>query len=304
LALRTRARARTAAFTVVATLVGLGVGLGAVLVLRDGDGHARRRPQPSVARFRFPSGGQATALRVADGSASVSEPASGAAAVDAFLGAERDGRPDAAFGLLTHAAQESFGSPAAFVDAQADRPQPVGFRVLGEAAGAEGADTRDVTLAVSHQPRLDPFGGFVAARARETWRAVHEDGRWRVQADPVSSHPELPDDAAAPPLVSGWVKALATCDQAGARRLQLAPALYGPGELLGVPCHEGGDWRAGPAVGLDRASDVQPLVEAFGQDVGSFTRLVLVVGPRSRFFAEVAPLGEDWRVIGVTTDGG
>ena len=301
MALRVRARGRTVGLTIVTALIGLGLGVGAVVLVRDGDGRTHRRAQPSVVRFRFPAGGAGTGVAVADDSPHVTEPTSGSDAVQAFLTAERDGRADLAYDLLTHASQEEFGSPAAFVDAQADRPQPVGFRVVGGAAGADGDD---VTLDVRHRPRLDPFGGFVSARARETWRAVRADGHWRVQADPVSFHPELPDDSAAVPVVADWAKALASCDAARAGRLQASPSLYGPGDLIGVPCHEGGAWRAGPPVGLNRAADVQPLIEAFGQDVGAFTRLVPVEGPSSHFFAEVAPLGDDWRVVGVTTDGG
>ena len=55
---------------------------------------------------------------------------------------------------------------------------------------------------------------------------------------------------------------------------------------------------------LDRAPDTQALVEAYGPDVGSWARLVPVRGPQSHFLAAVAPLGEHWRVIGVTSDGG
>src|SRR5205809_2295953 len=145
LALRVRARGRTVGLTIVTALIGLGLGVGAVVLVRDGDGRTHRGAQPSVVRFRFPAGGAGTGVAVADDSPHVTEPTSGPDAVQAFLTAERDGRADLAYDLLTHASQEEFGSPAAFVDAQADRPQPVGFRVVGGAAGADGDD---VTLDV------------------------------------------------------------------------------------------------------------------------------------------------------------
>jgi len=87
--------------------------------------------------------------------------------------------------------------------------------------------------------------------------------------------------------------------------VQGAPDLIGPEDLVNAPCRERGSWSVGgPAVTLDRAPDVQTFVEAYGPDVGTWTRLVPVRGPGAHFLAAVAPLGDDWRVIGVTSDGG
>jgi hypothetical protein len=95
------------------------------------------------------------------------------------------------------------------------------------------------------------------------------------------------------------------CDRAAAAAVQGVSALIGPEDLVGAPCRERGAWMVtGPPITIDRAPDVQVLVEAYGPDVGTWTRLVPVHGPSSHFLVAVAPQGDDWRVIGVTSDGG
>jgi hypothetical protein len=53
----------------------------------------------------------------------------------------------------------------------------------------------------------------------------------------------------------------------------------------------------------DDALDLQPIVEAYGPDVPTWTRLVPVQGPHTHFLVAMAPVGDDWRVIGATADG-
>ena len=84
--------------------------------------------------------------------------------------------------------------------------------------------------------------------------------------------------------------------------LQAAPHLYGPANLPARPCRERGRWTAGAALTLDHAADAQTLLAAFGSDVFTWGRLVPVQGPRSHFYAALAPIGEEWRVMGVTSD--
>jgi hypothetical protein len=279
--------------------VGLAAGFGAVAFAAGSDGPRRRAAQPSVSRFRFPSAiGAATAAAVPP---PPSLPGSGRAAVEAFLAAERAADSTSAFGLLTAGDQQSVGSATAWSDGRADRPVPVTFDVTAEQPRPEGDD---VTVAVTRAPSLDPFAGFVSGRAMQVWRAVPEDGTWRVQAEPVSETPVLPPAAGASQPVDQWVQALASCDPTRARSVQAGPVVYGSLDLVSVPCRERGAWHAGIPITLDRAADVQPLVEAYGPDVGDWARLVPAHGPRSHFLVAVAPLGDVWRVIGVTSDGG
>ena len=239
-------------------------------------------------------------VSAANATEAFAEPPSGRAAVESFLAAERDGDSDMAYMLLAAADRDAAGSSQAWAAARPDRANPTGVQVLSDSAGGEGVD---VAVAVTRQPSLDPFAGFVSARATQTWRAVQEDGRWRVRAEPVAEQLVLPPLAAATAPAKAWAQALASCDSGGAVRLQAGPQLYGASDLVGTPCRERGVWSAGAPVGVDRG-DVQPLLEAYGPDLSSWARLVPVQGPRTKFFVAVAPVGDDWRVIGVTGDGG
>ena len=110
---------------------GVGLGIGAVALTQGGGpGPKRRPPTPSVAAFRFPTHGAvrpvAVDLALAD---SFVEPASARAALEDFLGAERDGRAEHSFRLLTSADQQDIGSAAAWAESSANRPRPLTLTV-------------------------------------------------------------------------------------------------------------------------------------------------------------------------------
>jgi hypothetical protein len=293
---------RRAGVALVVVAVGAGAGFGAVALAR-GDSRPSGRPAtPSVAAFRLSTQGPIGAARAEAAPEALAEPASTTAALEAFLEAERDGLTARSYRLLTSADQDDIGSAAAWAAGSADRPRPVAFTVTSTRSTPEGDD---ITVDVSRQPSLDPFAGFVSGRAVQVWRVVHEGDTWRIDAAPVSEDPVLPPVAAAADAAGRWVEASASCDRAAANHLQAVADLSGPADLLGAPCRERGAWTAaGPPTTLDRAPDTQALVEAYGPDVGSWARLVPVRGPQSHFFAALVPLGDDWRVIGVTSDGG
>jgi len=295
---------RRTAVVLVVVAVGAGAGVGAVAALQGDGGHqAHRPPTPSVAAFRFPTHGAIRAIATDSTAAEpFVEPTSARGALEAFLGAERDGLAARSFGLLTAADQQDVGSAASWAASSADRPRPVTFTITSEAVTAEG---EQISVDVSRQPSLDQFSGFVSARAAQTWRVVRDGTTWRVAAEPFAENPMLPPMAAAASVVDRWLGASSDCDRSGAVSLQGVPDLIGPEDLANAPCRERGSWTvAGPVLTLDRAPDAQTFVEAYGPDVGTWTRLVPVRGPRTHFFVATAPLGDDWRVIGVTSDGG
>ena len=293
---------RRATVFLVVVAVGAGVGFGAMALAR-GDSHPRRRPPtPSVAAFRFPTHEPIGAAHGEDVQEGVVEPASARAALETFLAAERDGLPSRSFRLLTSVDQEDVGSAAAWAASSAERAHPLSFAVTSDQSAPDGDEIR---VDITRHPSLDQFAGFVSARATQVWMVVREGDAWRVRAAPVSDEPVLPPVAAAADAAGAWAQASASCDRAAAKRLQDGDDLSGPADLLAAPCREHGTWTAvGAPTTLDRAPDTQALVEAYGPDVGSWARLVPVRGPQSHFLAAVAPLGEDWRVIGVTSDGG
>lgn len=294
---------RMAAIALV-IVVGTGVGLAAVaLTPRSGGRPTRRTPTPSVAAFRFPTGGVVHAVVFdAPPADSLVEPASARAALEDFLGAERDGITAHSFLLLTSGDQQDVGSAAAWGSSSPDRPAPTAFTVTSEqiTPGDE-----QISVDVTRRPSLDQYAGFVSARATQVWHVVRDGTRWRVGAEPLTETPALPPIAGAADAAGRWAQASARCDRAATAALEGVPNLTGPEDLLGAPCSERGAWMAaGAPVTLDRAPDTESFVEAYGPDVGTWMRLVPVYGPRTHFLVAVAPLGDAWRVIGVTGDGG
>lgn len=307
-------RSRLAPFWRIAAVllvvaVGAGVGAGTVaLTQQRNEGPARRPLTPSVVAFHFPTQGVVHPASLGAPSVATAsphpfvEPSSARAALAEFLGAERDGLTADSFRLLSHVDQQDVGSDTAWATSLPDRPRPLTFAVGAEQVMADG---EQITVAVTRQPSLDQFTGFISARAMQVWHVVHEGTTWRVGAEPLAEDPALPPIAAAADVASRWVQASAACNWTAAGALTGVPTLTGPVNLLLAPCGEGGSWIAtGPAMTLDQAEDTQAFVEAYGPDVGTWMRLVPVRGPHTHFLAAVAPLGNDWRVVGVTSDGG
>jgi hypothetical protein len=108
-----------------------------------------------------------------------------------------------------------------------------------------------------------------------------------VAAEPASVRAELPRDGRAPEVVSAWVQRLLACDRQGAAALQAGAELYGPADLAELPCRERGRWTVAAPQGFDAAVEPEAYVAAFGPEVGSWARLVVV-----------GPLGDAWRVVG------
>jgi hypothetical protein len=278
-------------------VAGLAVGIGVAAVANREP--AQPQPAPSVQRLdlsNFPEGEQAPAAPAAKPVVANSA----AEAVRRFLEANAEQDFATSFGLLDRTSREQVKTVATWTDTQAERPAVTAVQVSGERRS--GPETAEVTVSVSHPAAVDPFAGLTSGRTVERWQARREAGRWRVAADPASVDAVLPGDAGAPAAVQAWVDRLERCDSAGAAALQVTAELYGPAHLAGAPCREHGAWTAAATRGFDRADDPQPYLAAFGPEVQTWARLVPVQGPKTRFTAVVAPLGDTWRVLG--TDAG
>lgn len=277
---------------------GLALGLSLALLLWPradrGDGY---RPVPSATRVSVGMPGPLVEPPPVPSDPAV-EPPTARAALDTFLGAEADGRADVAHALLTDDAKRSEGPAAAWQASRPDRLVPVAFLVTGERATAE---TVDFEVAATHTPVVSPFVGFVPARAQELWRVHLQGGRWRVEPTPARVDPLLPPDSAAPGVARDWLQRVAVCDRAAAEPFQVSSSLYGSLDVLETPCQERGTWTTAAAVGLERGEDTRELIAAFGPEAGRFVRLVPSQGPRTNLMVAVAPLGENWRVLGVFT---
>lgn len=273
----------------------LGLAVGAGLVVAVGGLTGPDRPAASVSRLDLPAGAPAAGPAPQPAAPPV-RAGSARAAVQRFLQAAARGDSATSWALLDRASQAAYhGSLARWVRAQADRPPVLSVRVGADRPAGAGAV--DVTVQAAHPGAVDPFGGLTPGRTVDTWRARREAGGWRVAADPVRSRALLPSDRGAPDAVTAWVRRLLGCDSRGAAAYQNGD-LYGPAALAAAPCRERGHWTVAAARRFDSASDPQPYVSAFGPEVAGWARLVPVQGPRTRFSAVVAPVGDAWRVLG------
>jgi len=298
-----RGRLRQGGTQVAVVVAGLVLGLAGTALYRS---QSTDRPSrtPSATKFSFPTPASLPVVSspADDGRGPDTEPADAVVALTAFLQAQAAGQPEVAWSLLDAAGRQQWPTAAAWSATQGERAPPVTFEVTPPGDGQATGDV-DLTVAVDRVPSLDQFRGLVAARSTEVWRVRNEGGRWRVGAKPVESRALLAADTSAPDAVRGWVDALIACDQAGALRFQVDDTLLGPSDVAAAPCQKKGTWAVGSPVSVDRAADVAPLLAAYGQSAATWARLVAVEGAGYKFWAEVAPVGDAWMVVGVAAGG-
>ncbi len=273
-------RTRTLAL-VLATVVGLMLGIGATVALTRGD-------NPS-----------APPLEPLDPSVSTTAPGTGPpppgaaapspeAAVEGFLSAEIAGDLASSFAFLDADARSTFGSVAGWTANHAELLAPV------RAYEVEEVDDAEVVTLVTFEPGLDEVMGLVAERTRVTWATSEEGGSWGVDLDASTLEPLHPSDDGAPAAVAAWAEAHQACEpdpRTWEGNLRGSPALAE--SLCGAP----GAVEVGPALPLS-AVDAAPFLAAFGPDASTWARVVPVTAPVP-LRAVVAPIGQEWLVIGV-----
>ena len=268
------------AVVVLAVACGLAIGIGVTIALTSGESDP---PAAGPLEVTDPS---TTEPGDPDAPPGASAP-SPQAAVEGFLGAEVAEDFEASFGFLSAAARSEFGSPAGWIASHADRVPPVeGYEV-------EEVDGDEVVTLVRFVPSLDQIQGLVAERVRVTWATSEEGGSWGVDLAESTQEPLYPSDEAAPAAVRAWAQGHQDC---GSPRtwdgnLQGSPALA---ERL---CGVAGEVEVGPPLPLGPA-EAAPFLAAFGPEVSEWARVVAITAP-VELRAVVAPIGQEWLVIGV-----
>jgi hypothetical protein len=278
------ARRRRLVTVVVAVVGGLAIGAGLTLALTGTGGDGQTSSDDSGPVTTAASAGD-------DGSAPSGAAApSPRAAVEGFLAAEIDGELAASFGFLDAATRERFRSSAGWIAAHAEVIPPVtGYEVEGPSPGGE---SQVVTL-VQFEPSLDEVRGLVPERATVTWATSDDGGRWGIDLDRTIIEPLYPSDESAPAGVMAWAEAHQACEPAPTwgGNLQGSPALA---EQL---CGAKGGVEVGAPSPLTSV-DGGPFLAAFGPGAGEWARVVPVTAP-VELRAVVAPIGQEWLVIGV-----
>ena len=293
---------RPARRLLVALLVVIGLLLGfavAALVFRE-EGPSNFSGAPSVQTLDLPAAGAIAAVTPAPAPAAITEPASPRAALEQFLAAEVERRSDVSFALLDAATAQRVGTVAAWQSQRANRLLPETFTVNAVAEDPSGAD---VTISAVRTPAVTPLNGLVPARSDEVWRVENANSTWRVRdGRPAEVRPVLPPDAAAVTTAAAWLERAEACDAEGQAALQLPGVLLGAPSLADSPCDAPDAFSAaGTSVPLAELSNSTVFVSAFGAGVGRWARAV-AVGGAARFTIVLAPLGDEWRVMGVVAD--
>lgn len=216
-----------------------------------------------------------------------------AAAVEALLGADQSGDHTSSYRLLTDASRKKVGDEVDWADLRSELPPITGFEV-------DAGDEDEVVVAtVTHEPGLDPFVGLSPAEERQTWRGSRTGAGWLVDAAP-KIEPVLPPDADAPAAARGWAQAIQACDKGLARLGQAVDEVFGISSNIGGLCGSTGAVTVGEARPLESGPTSAELVAQYTDDALGWARVVPVEGPTEPFLVVLAPIGDEWRVVGVS----
>lgn len=274
---------------IVAAACGLALGIGVTVALTgDDDG---QRPadieEPSALseteRGPVPPGAEAPGPR---------------AAVEGFLDAEIAQDFTTSFGFLSGAARADYGSPERWVAAHADVLPPVrGYEIEQVEEPGDTGERAEVVAMVTFEPSLDQVVGLVPERSRVTWATAGDGGSWGVDIGASTFEPLYPPEDAAPGAVQEWARAHQGC----------GPAPSWGGNLVGSPalaeglCGTEGAVEVGAPAPVAEV-DAGPVLAAFGPEAADWARVVPVTAP-VELRAVVAPLGQQWLVVGVLPAG-
>jgi hypothetical protein len=299
---RPRGHVREIVVVAIGVLVGLAIAFGPG-VFDDSGGHSDVKlptgaaPLASLSTRQVARATAAASAIVAAGSDAVEPPAAPAptplAAVEDFVQAEIAGRYDLSYGLLSAPDRAQARSRVSWTDEHADLPPLTGF--TPGVVVTSGA-TATVPGQVDLRATLDEVVGLVPAHADARFAAVAEDGGWRVAYADSRLTPVYPSIGLAVDAARAWVTARQQCRTAD----EWSGGLVGSDALARGLCGRAGAVRVGTPVALPNDPSVAALTAAFGPDAEAWARVVPVTAP-ARVDLIVAPVGEQWLVVGATT---
>lgn len=276
---------------VAVLLVGLAGGVGAArLAWDDGQGGDPADPADPAAAVDVAPVADPPAIRdVVAVDAGPGAP-DARTAIEAFLAAERDGRFDDSYRLLSEADRARYRTSDGWRAAHESLAPITGFHV---ATVEVDRDTATSAVELSLDAGLDEVVGLVPGAADAVVIAVDGGDGWRVAFTEGTLRPRYLDERAAPAAVADWATARQACEQ---------PEQY-DGGLVGFPtlgdalCGAAGAVTVGPPAPLAEV-DAARFVSAFGPDATVWARVVALEAPVP-LRAVVAPVGDRWLVIGL-----
>ncbi len=212
-------------------------------------------------------------------------------AVNAYLDAELRRDLGASFAVLSSDDRAAIGGVEPWIARHAQLPEYTGFEVEGESS--DGA----VTATVTATPRLDEVVGYIPASARVVFPTVNENDGWTVALSGILVEPVLPSDSAAISTAEDWVRA--ATDGAATTPFEYDGNLLGQPEVVGaLGQFDEGSFAAGAVTPIDDWPHATVISNAFGPNARKWTRVVPVNSP-APLDVVTAPLGDEWRVVGV-----
>lgn len=220
------------------------------------------------------------------------------AAVRGFLSAEERGALTESFSFLSADDRSKLRSPEGWEAVHADRMPPVRGFEIGEAT-VDGSRA-EVASRVRFQPSLNEVTGLIPARARVTWSVVDGEGGWGIALNDSRTEPRYPDESQVPDAARTWLEELgASCEVPTNRSLVESEQVLEPVcEVLAESDGEAQAVEFGDVTTLaDRVS--RPFVARYGEDATSWARVIRLTQP-AEIELVLAPIGNRWKVIGVT----
>jgi hypothetical protein len=213
-----------------------------------------------------------------------------ASSANVFVNAIVSDDTNAAFGLLTKADRDFFGSVAQF------------GATLARSAPWLHADVTttetSIVATVQRTPQLDDALGLIAATAKITMLARNESGAWRVdwRHRTISEESTL-NDVQAKDDVARWAYGHQACKPDV--RLEHPTGIAGVSGFAAALCRTKAPISVDDVTSLESLDDPGPFVDAFGPEVMHWGRVVTLRAPIDMRVV-VAPVGDRWIVVGLS----
>lgn len=225
--------------------------------------------------------------------------ASAAEALQALLAAEQRGDHETSYRLLSPAGRKQYPDQSDWKKRTTQLPPITSFTIDGKGSSQRRGNVATISAEVRHKPGLDPFIGLSAGSERQTWVLRRQSSGWLVDPDPAVAY-DLPPASRAGPAALSWARAVQACDKSAAARLQAVQDLYGSAAGAAALCRSKGAVTVGKVGPLEAGPSSADLIAQYSTDILAWARVVPVAAPSGHFSLVMAPLGDGWKIVGLT----
>lgn len=225
--------------------------------------------------------------------------ASAAEALQALLAAEQRGDHETSYRLLSPAGRQEYPDQSDWKKRTTQLPPITSFTIDGKGSPRRRGNLASISAEVRHKPGLDPFIGLSASRERQTWTVRRQGSGWLVDPDPAVTY-EFPPTSRASDAALSWTRAVQACDKKTATGLQAVGDVYGTAAGAAGLCRSKGAVTVGKVGPLEAGPSSADLIAQYSTDILAWARVVPVTAPSGHFSLVLAPLGDGWKIVGLT----